>query len=46
VGRPPRPRGPLIEDGYIEVPERPGLGIDIDEATAQEHLADPGTMFG
>ncbi|WP_436926175.1 mandelate racemase/muconate lactonizing enzyme family protein [Halosimplex amylolyticum] len=36
----------LITDGYIEVPERPGLGIGLDESTATEHLADPGTMFG
>ena len=36
----------LIQDGTIEVPEKPGLGIGIDESVAQEHLADPGTMFG
>ena len=37
---------PLIQDGYIEVPEEPGLGIDIDEDVAKDHLHDPGTMFG
>lgn len=37
---------PLIEDGYIEVPETAGLGIELDEAVAREHLYDPGTMFG
>ncbi|WP_207592392.1 enolase C-terminal domain-like protein [Halomontanus rarus] len=37
---------PLIEGGYIEVPETPGLGIELDEAVAREHLLDPGTMFG
>lgn len=36
---------PLIQDGYIEVPERPGLGIELNEDVAREHLADPGTMF-
>ncbi|MFB6192236.1 MAG: mandelate racemase/muconate lactonizing enzyme family protein [Haloarculaceae archaeon] len=36
---------PLIEDGYIEVPEEPGLGIGLDEDVAREHLHDPGTMF-
>ncbi|SFG85041.1 L-alanine-DL-glutamate epimerase [Halopelagius inordinatus] len=36
---------PLIEDGYIEVPEEPGLGIGIDEDVARDHLLDGGTMF-
>lgn len=30
---------PIIQDGYIEVPETPGLGIsDINEEVAREHL--------
>jgi L-alanine-DL-glutamate epimerase-like enolase superfamily enzyme len=37
---------PLIRDGYIEVPEAPGLGIELDEDVARDHLHDPGTMFG
>ncbi|MFB6113029.1 MAG: mandelate racemase/muconate lactonizing enzyme family protein [Halodesulfurarchaeum sp.] len=36
---------PLIDEGSIEVPEKPGLGIELDEDVAREHLADPGTMF-
>ena len=28
---------PLIRDGYIEVPEAPGLGIELDDAVAEEH---------
>jgi gluconate/galactonate dehydratase len=36
---------PLIQDGYIAVPEAPGLGIGLDEDVAQDHLHDPGTMF-
>ena len=28
---------PLIEDGYIEVPEAPGLGIELDDAVAEAH---------
>ncbi|QCS42498.1 mandelate racemase/muconate lactonizing enzyme family protein [Natrinema versiforme] len=27
----------LIQDGYIEVPEAPGLGIELDDAVAEEH---------
>ncbi|MGH9340357.1 MAG: mandelate racemase/muconate lactonizing enzyme family protein [Acidobacteriota bacterium] len=29
--------GPLIQDGYITVPERPGLGIELDEEVAYEY---------
>lgn len=28
---------PLIQDGCIEVPEAPGLGIELDEAVVEEH---------
>ncbi|UHQ98522.1 mandelate racemase/muconate lactonizing enzyme family protein (plasmid) [Natrinema zhouii] len=28
---------PLIRDGYIEVPEAPGLGIELDDTVAEEH---------
>ncbi|MEF8827673.1 MAG: mandelate racemase/muconate lactonizing enzyme family protein [Haloarcula sp.] len=28
---------PLIEDGTVEVPETPGLGVELDEAVAAEH---------
>jgi gluconate/galactonate dehydratase len=27
----------VIEDGAIEVPEEPGLGVTLDESTAAEH---------
>lgn len=30
---------PLIQDGYITVPETPGLGIELDETIAQEHTS-------
>lgn len=30
---------PLIVDGVIEVPEEPGLGVDLDEAVAGDHAA-------
>ena len=38
-------QAPLIQDGYVEVPESPGLGIELDEAVVRDHLLDPGTMF-
>jgi hypothetical protein len=27
------------------VPDRPGLGVDLNEAVVEEHLMTPGTMF-
>lgn len=36
---------PLIQDGFIEVPEKPGLGIELNEDVARENLLDGGTMF-
>ena len=29
---------PIIQDGYIPVPDKPGLGFEIDEETIQKHL--------
>lgn len=36
---------PLIQDGYIEVPESPGLGIELDETIATEHAKTPGALW-
>ena len=35
---------PLIQDGYIQVPEGPGLGFTLNEDAVREHLvpSDPG----
>ncbi|WP_049891034.1 mandelate racemase/muconate lactonizing enzyme family protein [Natrinema versiforme] len=35
----------IIEDGYAEVPEKPGLGITLDLDAVEEHLADGAEMF-
>ena len=35
----------LIEDGMIEVPERPGLGVTLDLDVVAEHAADGDTVF-
>lgn len=37
--------GPVIADGSVRVPEGPGLGIELDEAVAREHLVDGETLF-
>jgi len=35
----------LIEDGEIEVPDEPGLGVELDRGVAKEHLAEGETLF-
>ncbi|MBX0293278.1 mandelate racemase/muconate lactonizing enzyme family protein [Haloarcula nitratireducens] len=36
---------PLIQDGYIEVPEEPGLGIELDEDVVEEHRLEGTSGF-
>ena len=33
---------PLVQKGFITVPEKPGLGIELNEAEIKKHLAEPG----
>ena len=33
---------PFFKDGYIDVPEKPGLGVDLNEDVIKEHLRYPG----
>ena len=35
---------PLIQDGYITLTDRPGLGVDLNEKAAEKHLR-PGTKL-
>jgi len=37
--------GPVIEDGRIDVPEGPGLGIEIDRDVAETYLTDDSELF-
>ena len=37
--------GPVIEDGRIAVPDRPGLGVELDRDVVADHLADGETLF-
>jgi L-alanine-DL-glutamate epimerase-like enolase superfamily enzyme len=32
--------GPILEDGHVDVPDGPGLGLEIDPDGAREHLVD------
>ncbi|NWG13684.1 MAG: mandelate racemase/muconate lactonizing enzyme family protein [Acidobacteria bacterium] len=36
------PSKPIIQDGYIPVPDTPGLGVELNEAVVKEHLRYPG----
>ncbi len=29
---------PLVKDGYVEVPEKPGVGLELNEEAVKEHL--------
>jgi len=35
----------VIEDGYVAVPERPGLGVTLDPDTVAEHMVEGETLF-
>jgi gluconate/galactonate dehydratase len=37
--------GPVIEDGYIEIPETPGLGVSLDMDAVEDHMVDGETLF-
>jgi len=37
---------PLIQEGYITLPEGPGLGIALNEEVARAHLSKGATFFG
>ena len=34
-----------VEDGYVPVPDGPGLGIELNEAAVVAHLREPGTAW-
>jgi len=34
-----------LDGGYVAVPEKPGLGVDLDLEVIEENLRTPGTMF-
>jgi L-alanine-DL-glutamate epimerase-like enolase superfamily enzyme len=33
---------PIVNEGYVTVPDAPGLGVTLNEAVVREHLAEPG----
>ena len=37
--------GPIYRDGYLEIPNKPGLGIELNEEVCRKHLAAGSTFF-
>jgi len=38
--------GPVIRDGHITVPDKPGLGIELNPDVVKAHLAQGETYWG
>ena len=38
--------GPIIEDGFIHLPNKPGLGIELDPDVCKAHLGEGETWWG
>ena len=36
---------PILKDGYVKVPETPGLGVDLNEVVIKEHLLEGEKYF-
>lgn len=36
------PAKPIVQRGFVPVPEAPGLGVELNEEFAKEHLTEPG----
>ncbi len=37
--------GPIVEDGYVKVPEKPGIGVELNEEVVKKYLIDGEKMF-
>jgi len=33
---------PIVSKGFITVPDRPGLGVTLNDAVMKQHLLEPG----
>ncbi len=33
---------PMIKDGYVHVPDKPGLGVELNDEVVKQHLREPG----
>ncbi len=39
------PDKPLVKDGYVRVPEKPGIGVELNEEVVKEHLHKDEELF-
>jgi len=37
--------GPMVKDGYVRVPEKPGVGVELNEEVVKEHLKQGEELF-
>jgi L-alanine-DL-glutamate epimerase-like enolase superfamily enzyme len=37
--------GPIYKDGYLEIPDKPGFGIELNEEVCRKHLAEGSGFF-
>jgi L-alanine-DL-glutamate epimerase-like enolase superfamily enzyme len=37
--------GPILEDGYIDLPEGPGLGVELNWDLVEEYLTDDSELI-
>jgi len=37
-----KPDGPIFDEGYVKVPDTPGLGVELNEEVVKQHLREPG----
>jgi gluconate/galactonate dehydratase len=37
--------GPVYQNGYLQVPDKPGLGVELNEEVCKQHLADGSGFF-
>ncbi len=37
--------GPIVEKGYVKVPEKPGIGVDLDEEMVKKYLVQGEELF-
>ena len=38
------PEKPIINNGYVRVPDTPGLGVELNEEVVKKHLREPGYL--
>ena len=36
---------PIIQDGYVKLPDGPGLGYELNEDVARAHMGEGATFF-